>query len=1692
MKIYKKIFKPVMAMLLILALTAGMINGLSIPVKAAAETIYVSGSTGYFNVKVVNDTTGESDTLKVNVTAKKSASGSNMSAGDSTSSANRVTFSGSVSSPKLGLKLKATQSHNSFIASQDGTISLLMCDLQFTVPAHTSYKSVQKDNANNHTFRLSDSVTTPITGNGSYKDVTVAHSAASYTKSMIMTLNLYECGLREGYKDVHSTIELHIGRNSYSITYALDGGKFKNGNNTTFVNTSNGKTQKMNPTSALDGGEPASSYTNPYFFVEYPAKTGYTFKGWNITGMDNDTHWFYTSSGAKSTTGAVLNTTTDADAAQSTYIPASYMSLRATAGTVTFNALWEANTYTVKYDGNGSTSGYMADRIYTYDKAENLTVNVYIKTGYTFMGWSKNKDASEADYANGESIKNLTSTANGEVTLYAVWVKNSTALADANVLKNVLKMFKVNIIKTDENDETKTLKATFDVYEWSAKLNGGYGAYKSEPSFSIDSNEENIFTYTSDNLGKFKVKETSVEAPYINNGDEMEISVDKCTDIPFYENVKVEEDKGVFLAHAGYGQGDIVRDSADLDNAVFYQAKVANTGHSLSETGFWLKINESNYSKYDRLVSGAGKWDVSDQFAHVFSDVFTNGKGPQSGATFSLRKKDETGSLLSGAEFNVYYADDNTLCRALNENAIKNGLYGTNIDSDGDYDNYKIPVDERQTHAVLNDDGTKTLELIVKEDKAPDNHKKIDDFKVTAHIVYDDDTDMWNTVSLTASFSDGQTQTILDGGTFDAPELVDDSYKLNLTVVKKSKGGVYGVSDLAGAEYAVYEDEELTLPVTTITIKSDGTGTAENLPLRDYWVRETKVPDSGKFLLSKEIKHIEAADAENNGNATFKTEATFEEDWIKGKLRVHKIDKNGDDLDGATFSIYNCPDSVTEETLSDYDYKEAAAAATEEVKDGYADFTEIPFGRYILVETVVPDGYQKAPDRIVTVSKESSDSEVTVVNKETEVRIYKTDLSGKNYLEGAVFKIYDVAKGSYIMQDTVTIDENGNEAVSQEEKLFTTDENGLVTVNGLSKGSYRIEEVAAPDGFVIDSRPQTITIADGNENGTDSDGTPFYQVSFKDSRTETWFTKVDITTKEEIAGGEYTLKDSDGNEIEHWTGTGESHKIYGLVQGKTYTITEDIAPDGYTVAMDVTFKVNEDGTITKVVMEDDYNKVEISKRDITTDEELPGAKLEIFDSDGNLYDSWISEDKPHRIDRMPVGTYTFKETQAPDGYIIAQSITFEVGESGEVQEVVMYDDYTKTRFIKLSSDTGEPLKGCVLQVLDKDKKVVEEWTTDGTAHEVYRLTAGETYYLHEVSAPDDYQLADDMEFVAGKQWSDGNATTEDDYNKMDGTTFTDQGGNEVNFDDGKVDTKAPEDDYEPETEEPDNYTPDGEDGVVEETELDEIPEDDGYDSSAADMVTITMLDRPKLVSILKKTEAGDLLDGAQMQLLDADGNILHSWTSGANVSSVFRLPNGKYTIHEEYAPENYELAEDITFEVTDDTTEVEYEMVDKYTGGSIKVVKVDDKTNKPIEGVEFTLIGENGLKFTGKTDKDGELVFGVKDGKSVLPPQKYTLIESRSANGYSLLKDPVEITLPLKLTQAEASAQNADTSKAKWDKENEVYRFYDLTYNVSDSATLNLPATGSYAMAYGIIAGAMIFVLACLFLALRKKRRADE
>jgi uncharacterized surface anchored protein len=176
----------------------------------------------------------------------------------------------------------------------------------------------------------------------------------------------------------------------------------------------------------------------------------------------------------------------------------------------------------------------------------------------------------------------------------------------------------------------------------------------------------------------------------------------------------------------------------------------------------------------------------------------------------------------------------------------------------------------------------------------------------------------------------------------------------------------------------------------------------------------------------------------------------------------------------------------------------------------------------------------------------------------------------------------------------------------------------------------------------------------------------------KDAYTKVQITKTDMVTKEEIPGAKLTIFDKSGETVETWTSGKEPHMIERLKPG-TYTLREELAPDRYTPPEEAKFTVRETGEIQKVAMVDDYTKVQITKTDMVTKKELPGAKLTIFDKDGKKVESWTSGKEPHMIEKLKPGTYTLREVTAPNGYEVAEDVRFIVKETGEIQKVAMVD-----------------------------------------------------------------------------------------------------------------------------------------------------------------------------------------------------------------------------------------------------------------------------------------------------------------------------------------------------------------------------------------------------------------------------------
>ena len=309
--------------------------------------------------------------------------------------------------------------------------------------------------------------------------------------------------------------------------------------------------------------------------------------------------------------------------------------------------------------------------------------------------------------------------------------------------------------------------------------------------------------------------------------------------------------------------------------------------------------------------------------------------------------------------------------------------------------------------------------------------------------------------------------------------------------------------------------------------------------------------------------------------------------------------------------------------------------------------------------------------------------------------------------------------------------------------------------------------------------------------------------------TSVKISKVDITDQKELAGAHIQILGKDGNVVDEWDSTWESHEVTGLKTGEKYTLRETVAPDGYTITADTVFSLKEDGTLDKdntsttisadgtLLVEDSRTSVKVSKVDISDGEELEGAHIQIIDQDGNVVDEWDSTKEAHVTEKLKTGKiYTLRETVAPDGYLLTSDTTFVLKEDGTVDAekttavskdgVLLVQDKLATSasiaVTKKLTYIGEGLaarnqtfyvalysdKECTQRVSDV-KALVFKNADASTVVFSENIKAGKTYYIAECTQDGTSQtigaLADGTVYEA--VFGNGNSTT---VTEADGTT----------------------------------------------------------------------------------------------------------------------------------------------------------------------------------------------------------------------------------------------------------------------------------------------------------------------------------
>lgn len=942
---------------------------------------------------------------------------------------------------------------------------------------------------------------------------------------------------------------------------------------------------------------------------------------------------------------------------------------------------------------------------------------------------------------------------------------------------------KLKIVKQDDETKQPVLLANteFKVYDLDAKKYvEQVTTYPNTVVHKSYFTDENGYLILPESLkcGNYRIEEVSAPDGYTQNTQYVEIKVDKNTAYQMdsvsgdaiitvtYENHPV---KGKLVIHKSGEtlksfKKDFVYEEASLEGAEFeiYAAEdIFTPDHQVDEQGnrhvIYAKdtlvktvttnkngeavIKDLPLGKYRVKETKAPAGFVLNPDSQEVSFIYKDQNTPEieeklefsnerQKVELSVEKQDaETGKALKGATFGLY-----------NKEAISSG------------DKVIVKADTLLQEITSNEKGKAafTLDLplgryYVKELQAPAGYVSSDEILEFDATYQGQDVKTIKLKSVkknqpttvevtkaditTGTELDGASMSVLDkdGNVIDSWTSVKDSPH----VIKRLQVGKTYIlrEELAPYGYLRAADVEFTI--------SD---TAE--------VQKVKMEDEvpvARLLVNKKGEFLDSVSLLDNA---------------KGMIE-HLFNYVTGNLTDVTFNVYAAEAIRAADGVSaDYYAADELVGSITTDGNGIAQMDNLPLGRYYIVEKETAHGYVLDNEpRYVDLTYRDQDTPLVTYSADwqnarqrVQVEVLKKEKDSDKVLSGAIFGLYaadDIvsSKGKVLLAKDTLIE------------LKTTDEDGKIQfVADLPIDSrYYIKELAAPDGYVTDQEPQEFTF-EYQGSGT---SVAEYAFTFEDEQTTVELSKADLTDKKELPGASLKVTDEDGNTVDEWVSKEEAHIIKGLIVGKKYKMTETKPADGYVTAESIEFTVENTKEVQKHQMLDDVTKVEISKKDITDSSEVPGAKLIILDKDGKKVESWTSTDKPHMVEKLPVGEYTLREEQAPDGYLIAEDVKFTVKDTGKVQKVKMKDahPYGKLVIKKTDSTSKAALSGAEFELREKESgKVVEKLVTDktGTAtsgklpiatYKNGKVEKTVEYILVETKAPNGYELSSKKEEI---------------------------------------------------------------------------------------------------------------------------------------------------------------------------------------------------------------------------------------------------------------------------------------------------------------------------------------------------------
>jgi len=852
---------------------------------------------------------------------------------------------------------------------------------------------------------------------------------------------------------------------------------------------------------------------------------------------------------------------------------------------------------------------------------------------------------------------------------------------------------------------------------------------------------------------------------------------------------------------------------------------------------------------------------------------------------------------------------------------------------------------------------------------------------------------------------------------------------------------------LQDAVFGIYKDAAAAeKPEIIKSTGKDGKALFADLEAGTYYVKEIAAPNG--YALDETIRPFKIG-----GNNDWDVETTIKNTLKEYSLTLVKKGDDGKPLEGVEFEISG--NGITKKSASG--------------RDGVVKFEGLPFGRYTIAETKAPQGYVPAGSINVEVKGDGSNGSVIqvgdVINKRTKLTVTKFAEDGKTALPGAKFVIKS-ADGKYAKVDGTSFASFADK--KEDATAIVTGENGAFTLEYLPLGKYVLEEIEAPEGYMIVTASKDFEIKNSET-----------RVSINNTKIKTGLKIVKTDEKGKLLEGiRFVLKDSGGQAVQAsgsggkytYTGRGDTGTgfttdgrgeifVSGLLWG-TYYLSETNAPKGMVEIKDQIVKVdaeNHNKTIElKLENRSEKGKIEFKKTD-GAGNGLAGAvfKLKLVEGSGTAYSSVkqmyaISDDKGRvSFEDVPYGVYELSEVIAPEGYVRSND-TYYVSIGGAVAEgkniVSVPNPWTNSRtekeftVEKVSADGGEPLNGAAFQVLDEGKKPIEGKiiTTYGDSGKI-KLPLGK-YYLKETVAPEGYELNEEL--IPFEVTTNGrNAVTVKNTPKTGSLTIkkTDKGGNPLlgaefkiyaakdtahetpiytllTDSNGKaVKTGIPYGSYVAiESRAPEGYERDNTERPFDIPQKDE----DGTVTDIADIrISVENTKSRYALSIVKKDINDENKKLANTKFAVRGGGFYAEVVTGKDGTATVEVPAaGEYSITEIAPPVGYTL-DPATYTVkVEGHTAAGEEVV--FTARNYKTrVKLNKVNEKGIqlEGAEFSILGAEGKRAV-KFKKEGSVYTYSEDGGVTaitagnadivgLPVGSYILRENNAPANYVSLED---------------------------------------------------------------------------------------